>query len=65
MVKVRMLIYRQGIDFANSIGDVVDVDGETAERMMASGQCELVRAAAKPETTKAAPAKKRAAKKKA
>lgn len=39
MIKVRMLVPRTGTD----LGDTVDVTSGEAERMVAAGQCEIVR----------------------
>lgn len=41
MVKVKMNVARTG---GVNAGDVIEVDADEAERMMAKGQCELVRA---------------------
>jgi hypothetical protein len=45
MVSVRLLVSRAGPDLAQSAGDVVAVSAEEAERMVAAGQCEIVRTA--------------------
>lgn len=46
MVKVKMLVSRtDGV----APGDIIDVPAETAHRMIAAGQCEIVRGARQPE----------------
>lgn len=47
-MKVKLLVPRTGPAGAENIDDVIDVPADEAERMVAAGQCEIVRAA-KPE----------------
>ena len=44
MIKVMMLVSRSGADGAFGPGDVIEVSAAEAGRMVAAGQCELVRA---------------------
>ena len=46
MVKVKLLVSRTG---GNNSGDVIEVSPQEAERMVAAGQCEVVRSLNKPE----------------
>ena len=50
MIKVKLLVSRVGADGPQNRGDVIEVPAATAERMVAGGQAEMVRAQ-KPETT--------------
>ncbi len=42
-VLVKLLVSRAGADFSQNRGDVVEVDVDEAERMLAAEQCELHR----------------------
>lgn len=58
-MKVRLLTSRAGVNFADNVGDVIDVDAGEAQRMIESGQAEPVaetrtkRAEKRPSTRKA------------
>lgn len=58
MVEVKLLVSRTGADGASSVGDVIEVSADEAKRMVAAGQCELVRAAAPEKAVKRAKAEK-------
>lgn len=59
MVKVKLLVSRAGLTFSQNAGDVVEVDADEAQRMVAAGQAELMREGPKPEkaTRRSAPEK--------
>ena len=59
MVKVKMLVSRSGADGASNVGDVIEVSGDEAGRMVAANQAEMVRAA-KPEKATRKPKVERA-----
>lgn len=48
MVKVKLVVSRIGPGGSFNPGDVIDVPADEAQRMVAAGQCEMLRAA-KPE----------------
>jgi len=37
-MKIKLLVARSGVDFANNAGDEIDVDSDEAARMIESGQ---------------------------
>lgn len=45
MIKVKMLVSRSGADGAFAPGEIISVSPDEATRMVAAGQCEIVRAA--------------------
>lgn len=53
-MKVKLLVSRAGHGFTQNRGDVIEVSAEEGARMLAAGQCELVRGA---ETERAVPVK--------
>jgi len=62
-VKVKLLTSRAGNNFAQSMGDVIDVPAAEGKRMIDAGQAQAVRKPAKrpAETATAAPAENAAA----
>lgn len=44
-MRIRMLVSRAGVGFANSAGDEIEVSADEASRMIAAGQAEPVREA--------------------
>lgn len=41
-MKVKLLVSRAGVDFAQGVGDVIDVENDEAKRLLESGQAEPV-----------------------
>ncbi len=52
MVKVKLLVARSGPAGAFNVGSEIDVDAAEADRMVAAGQAELVRAVKKETATR-------------
>lgn len=57
-MKVKLLVSRGGIDFSQQAGETVDVDPETAKRMIEDGQAEPVAEKRSDRAEKRAPNKK-------
>ncbi len=41
-MKVKLLVSRAGIDFAQNVGEVIEVSKDEAQRLLDSGQAEAV-----------------------
>jgi hypothetical protein len=44
-MQIKLLVSRSGPSGTHGVGDVIDVPADEADRMVAAGQCEIVRSA--------------------
>lgn len=58
MPKVKLMVARVGTGFTQNRGDVIEVSGAEAERMVAAGQAELIREAKRETATRKPKAEK-------